>query len=169
MSDYSVRPAGIGDAAIIATHRAAMFHDMGELSAADVATMKTCMTPWFAERLASGDYVGWFVEHDTQVVAGGGVLLRDLWSMPRVLTPGRNAHVGNVYTEPAHRRRGLARLIMETILDWCAVNAIGLVTLSASPDGRSLYEHLGFSADSRAMRWFSLSDIDRNTPAYPRA
>lgn len=164
-----IRPATISEAGKIAVHRAAMFHDMGELSDANVAVMIASMTPWFAQRLANGNYLHWFVEDEGQVVAGGGVLLRDLWSMPQVLVPARNAHVGNVYTEPTHRRRGLARLIMETILDWCAGNAIGFVTLSASPLGRSLYEQLGFTADSRAMRLFHLSSTDRKTPTYPRA
>ena len=169
MSGYSVRPATIGEAATIARHRAARFYDMGELAAGDVGEMRKAMTPWFAERLGNGDYVGWFVEHEAQIVAGGGVLLRDVWSMPNVLAPGRNAHIGNIYTEPAHRRRGLAKLIMETILDWCAVNAIAFVTLSASPEGRPLYEQLGFTADSRAMRLFRLSNTARKTPTYPRA
>jgi GNAT superfamily N-acetyltransferase len=164
-----IRAATIHDAGTIAVHRAAMFHDMGELPAADVPLMIASMTPWFAERLANGAYVHWFVEHDGQVVAGGGVLLRDVWSMPRLLAPSRNAHIGNIYTEAAHRRRGLARLIMETILDWCAANAIDFVTLSASPEGRPLYEQLGFTADSRAMRLFRLSGTDQRTPTYPRA
>jgi GNAT superfamily N-acetyltransferase len=156
MSAYALRRAEPQDAAIIATHRASMFLDMGEISAAQVPLLEAVMTPWFAERMERGEYVGWLVEYDARVVAGGGVLLRDLWAMPRALAPGRNAHVGNVYTEPAHRRHGLARLIMEAILDWCAAHAIPLITLSASPDGRPLYEQLGFEADGRAMRLYSL-------------
>ena len=155
MIGYTVRRAGVDEAAIVATHRALMFRDMGQLPDADVPSFETGMTPWLAERMASGEYIGWLVEHDGQVVAGGGVLVRDLWSMaPYTLVPGRNAHIGNVYTESAHRRRGVARLLMQTILDWCTANAIDLVTLSASPDGRSLYEQLGFTPDTRAMRLF---------------
>jgi GNAT superfamily N-acetyltransferase len=155
MSGYTVRRAGVDEAAIVATHRALMFRDMGQLPDADVRLSETAMTPWLAERMARGEYIGRFVEHDGRVVAGGGVLVRDQWSMPpHLLAPGRNAHVGNVYTESAHRRRGVARLIMQAILDWCTANAIDLVTLSASPDGRSLYEQLGFTPDTRAMRLF---------------
>ena len=155
MSAYTVRRAGVDDAAVVATHRALMFRDMGQLPDDDVPSFEAEMTPWLAVRMARGEYIGWFVEHDGRVVAGGGVLVRDQWSMPPyLLVPGRNAHVGNVYTESAHRRRGVARLIMQAILDWCTANAIDLVTLSASPDGRALYEQLGFTADTRAMRLF---------------
>lgn len=160
MSAYTVRRAGVDDAAVVATHRALMFRDMGQLPDTNVPSFETGMTPWLAQRMASGEYIGWVVEHEGQVIAGGGVLVRDLWSMaPHMRVPGKNAHIGNVYTESAHRRRGVARLIMQTILDWCTANGIDLVTLSASPDGRPLYETLGFTADTRAMRLFTTSRV----------
>jgi GNAT superfamily N-acetyltransferase len=118
--------------------------------------------------MARGEYIGWFVEHDGRVVAGGGVLLRDQWSMPPyLLAPGRNAHVGNVYTESAHRRRGVARLIMRAILDWCTANAIDLVTLSASPDGRSLYEQLGFTSGIAFQRVYAACRTPRKRSCLP--
>ena len=54
------------------------------------------------------------------------------------------AYVLNVYTEPEHRRSGVARAIMEAILDWSRGQLVARVTLHASNDGRSLYEALGF-------------------------
>jgi len=161
MSAYAIRRADIGDAPIIAWHRAAMFRDMGELPPADVPSFEAATTPWIAERLASGVYLGWLIEHESTVVAGGGILLRDLWPTQHTLKAGRMAHVGSIYTECEHRRRGLARLVMETILDWCTAHAIDLVTLSASPDGRSLYEQLGFTPDTRAMRLFGAPSPQR--------
>jgi GNAT superfamily N-acetyltransferase len=152
MSAYVMRRAGVGDAAVIAGHRAKMFRDMGDLPAAHVDALCAATAPWIAERLARGAYVGWLVEHGTQVVAGGGVLVSDLWPTPRTMRAGRLALVASVYTESDHRRQGLAKRLMETILAWCADNAIDVVTLAASPEGRPLYEQLGFIADSRAMR-----------------
>jgi GNAT superfamily N-acetyltransferase len=52
----------------------------------------------------------------------------------------------NVYTEPAHRRQGMARPLMQVVLDWCRSNGVGAVILHASPDGRALDESLGFAA-----------------------
>lgn len=49
-----------------------------------------------------------------------------------------------MYTEPSHRRRGLARKIMTAMLDWCLVQGIKRITLHASDEGRPLYEKLGF-------------------------
>lgn len=52
----------------------------------------------------------------------------------------------NVYTEPEFRKRGLARAIMLTILDWVKQQGFRGVNLHASVEGRPLYEKLGFEA-----------------------
>ena len=146
------RPATLADVAAIAYHRAAMFRDMGEVAAEDFETLRAASETWLAPRIASGEYRGWVVEDANTVVAGGGLLLREMWPVPGCARAGRWAHIGNVYTEPAHRRRGLGRVIMQTILQWCRSNAIDHITLAASDDGRALYESLGFAADGRSMK-----------------
>jgi GNAT superfamily N-acetyltransferase len=63
----------------------------------------------------------------------------------------RRVTILNVYTDPAYRRRGIARALMETMIDWCRRERFARVTLHASDDGRHLYESLGFEA-SNEMR-----------------
>lgn len=53
--------------------------------------------------------------------------------------------VVNVYTDPSHRRQGIARKLMEVIIDWCRSEGFGSVLLHASDEGRPLYESLGFT------------------------
>jgi GNAT superfamily N-acetyltransferase len=50
-----------------------------------------------------------------------------------------------MYTEPAYRRKGIARELMKRMIDWCRQEGFGTVLLHASKDGRSLYESLGFT------------------------
>jgi GNAT superfamily N-acetyltransferase len=76
-------------------------------------------------------------------VAGAGLTILPWPPGPRDRS-GRLAFVYNVYTERAHRRRGLARRLMETIEDWCRAQGIGQVALQASDEGRPLYESLGY-------------------------
>ena len=49
-----------------------------------------------------------------------------------------------MYTEPEHRRRGLARRLMAEMIAWCRAAGLGSVSLHASDAGRPLYEALGF-------------------------
>ena len=142
--DYSIRPAGVGDAGVIARHRAAMFFDMGSISAEDAELLRQASEPWVAGLLANGGYLGWLVEHERIVVAGGGIVLRELMPVPGCYRVGRWGHIVNVYTDPDRRRLGLARSVMQSILNWCAQNALDHLTLAASEEGRPLYQALGF-------------------------
>jgi GNAT superfamily N-acetyltransferase len=142
--DYLIRIAEAHDAGIIAEHRAAMFRDMGRISPQQYELLRKASESWIAGLFANGQYVGWFVEHRKAVVAGGGILIRESFPVPECCRVGRWAHIVNVYTDPNHRRRGLAQRLMQTMLDWCASHAIDQVTLAASDEGRPLYEALGF-------------------------
>ena len=54
--------------------------------------------------------------------------------------------IGNVVVRADYRRRGLARLLMRTTLDWLHERAVRSVLLDATEDGRPLYAGLGFVA-----------------------
>jgi len=77
------------------------------------------------------------------VVAGGGVILLQFQPHPMDPRPQR-AWVVNMFTEPEHRRRGLAGLLMDTIVTWCRAEGLRFLYLHASDEGRALYESLGF-------------------------
>ena len=120
-----------------------MFADMAEGSESERDAMVTSARPFVAAGLADGSYRGWLIETDGRIVAGGGVAI-----VPYQPTPAdpvcRRAFVLNLYTEPAYRGRGFARLVMKTIVDWCRQQGFRSVSLHASDDGRPMYEALDF-------------------------
>jgi GNAT superfamily N-acetyltransferase len=65
--------------------------------------------------------------------------------------------VYNVYTEPSHRRRGLAKALMETLHDWCRTAGYNSVGLAASADGRTLYQSLGYQESQEPYMFLSLN------------
>jgi GNAT superfamily N-acetyltransferase len=145
---YLLRTAGPDDAGVIAQHRSQMFVAMELLSPSEVVAMIAATEPWISELLSRGEYMGWLLERDRQVVAGGGLHLSEIGPVPGALRVGSVAHIANVYTLPAHRGLGLARLLLEEMLSWSRQNGIDKVTLEASADGRRLYESLGFTGTS---------------------
>jgi GNAT superfamily N-acetyltransferase len=134
------------DAEVIAHHRAWMFRDIGSVSHEEADQIFESSVPWFESLLSEEEYVGWLALCQGDVVAGGGIHLRYLGPMPGCCTGGRAGHIANVYTLSAHRRRGLAREIIKMILGWAETEQLDRVTLSASEQGRGLYESLGFVA-----------------------
>ncbi len=153
IAGYSLRWATTADAAIIRHHRRAMFDDMGAHDAAGLDRMDAAFAGWLEERLADERYIGLFaVDQAGAVVSGVGVWFSE-WP-PSFHYPHRmRGYVLNVFTEPEHRRRGLARWLMQAVLDECAARGVGVILLHASDEGRELYAGLGFKA-SNEMRLF---------------
>jgi len=149
---YVLRSAMPGDETTIACQRASMFRDMGLISDKEAEELAKASEPWISRLLHDGEYFGWFVLWESNVVAGGGIRLQEMGPVPGCLRVGRWGHIANVYTEPAHRRRGLARFLMDAILEWADLNHVDHLTLSASQDARILYESLGFASTSDMKR-----------------
>ena len=141
---YSIRPATLEDAGIIAGHRHRMFLDIGKHDPQKLEVMTSAYRPWLESKMAAGEYLGWLaMASDGTVAAGLGLWLMD-WP-PHVIGSGlRRGNIINVYTEAAHRKRGLARLLLNTALDWCRANRVDVIILHASKGGRHLYESAGF-------------------------
>ena len=151
-SEYRIRRATIDDARVIAHQRAAMFRDMGDLAGDDVAKLEDAAFVYIRQMMAEQRYLGWLAERQGNVVGGAGMIISQLLPRPGAIEGGAQALICNVYCEPEHRRRGLARALITTMLEWCRSERMAKIVLHASPDGRPLYESLGF-VQTNEMRW----------------
>src|SRR5258705_13231898 len=123
----------------------------------DALELERAFRAWLADMIPAGTYRAWLAENaDGAVAAGGGITIIPWPPGPRY-AGDRLAFVYNVYTEPAHRRRGLARLIMDVIHAWCHLEGIGLVGLNASSQARPLYESMGYQQMPAPMMMVSLA------------
>ena len=66
---------------------------------------------------------------------------------------GRLAWIGMVIVHPAYRRRGIARCLLDRCLEFSSQRGIDIVGLDATPDGRPLYQSLGFVEGEQLDRW----------------
>jgi GNAT superfamily N-acetyltransferase len=149
MSEYRIRQATSGDLDALVHHRVAMFRDMG--TPFDETAVSKAFRTWLTEMLPSGTYLGWVVETSTgEIVGGGGITILPWPPGPQGMGE-RLAFVYNIYTEPAHRRRGLARRVMEAIHAWCREAGITSAALNSSADGQALYESLGYQVRANPM------------------
>ncbi|WP_237296840.1 GNAT family N-acetyltransferase [Streptomyces sp. 3211] len=62
----------------------------------------------------------------------------------QVAVTGLGAVVDQVETDPAHQRRGLGRLVMDRLTAAAAEQGATAGVLGATPDGRALYETMGW-------------------------
>lgn len=141
---FSVRYATSKDAELIALHRSKMFRDNHFASPETLTDMSKAFVPWVRDRIEDGRYVGVFITHEEDdVVAGAGIFFADFPPHWRHMEAER-PYILNVYTDEAHRGQGLARELMRQVLGECRKRHVTLVSLHASPQGRSIYERLGF-------------------------
>jgi GNAT superfamily N-acetyltransferase len=154
MSEYRIRPATLDDVAVLVHHRIAMFSEMGTSFDADVVSR--AFGDWVTRLLPARTYRGWLAESAAGEVAAGGGMTILPWPPGPWYIGGRMAFVYNVYTEPPHRRRGLARMIMDTIHKGCRDEGIGVVGLNASGQAQRLYESMGYRQMPAPMMMASL-------------
>jgi GNAT superfamily N-acetyltransferase len=158
---FLVRLASVDDIPVITRHRAEMFSDMGQLPSTLYADLVTKSGAYLRQAIPAGEYTGWLASHSAEpreIIAGAGVQRRRI--LPHPLTRsaelrvahGHQAIVLNVFTEKDWRRKGLAVLLMQHVLDWARGADVETLVLHASDDGRRLYEKLGF-VQTNEMRY----------------
>jgi GNAT superfamily N-acetyltransferase len=138
-----IRAATLDDIPEILRQRRAMYEDMDCKDAEKLAAMQSISAGYLQTALAEGSFQAWLASAENHVVGGGAVVISPWPAHPYDLEC-RRATILNVYTNPPYRRRGIARQIMQTVIDWCKCEGFANVNLHASQDGRHLYELLGF-------------------------
>ena len=131
-----------------------MFTDMGVPF--DAAPLAEAFRALLVDLMPPGTYRAWLAETaEGEIAAGGGITVLPWPPGPQYLG-GRLAFVYNVYTEPLHRRRGLAVLIMDAIHAWCREAGISSTALNASRDGLPLYESMGYAVTPSPMMFLPI-------------
>lgn len=139
-----IRQARPEDVAEIVRQRRRMYEDMGERDAAALDAMQATSAAFLEKAIPAGLFRGWLAQTPAgRVVAGGGMMIVPWLSRPADPAP-RRAWILNVYTCPEYRRQGIARRLMQTMIESCRQAAFQSVALHSSDEGRPLYESLGF-------------------------
>ncbi|SDC51186.1 GNAT family N-acetyltransferase [Paraburkholderia lycopersici] len=146
-----VRALCADDLERVCRHREAMFREAGR-DETTLREMTAHFRAWLEPRLADGSYFGYAICEHGVAVAGVGLMLID-WP-PHPLHPAidRRGYVLNVYVEPAARRRGLARRLMQLADEEFARRGVTYAILHATGQGRPLYEDLGWSGTTEMAK-----------------
>jgi GNAT superfamily N-acetyltransferase len=105
---------------------------------------------FFVDTMARGTIRSWIADDDGTAIGIVSLLIEDSPPLPeRPLV--REGYVINLWVDPAHRRKGMARLLLdETVAIAPSLRLRGL-RLRWTDEGRPLYEHAGFTDDEKVM------------------
>ncbi len=141
--NLTIREATADDIPEILEQRKRMYIDMGRDEPKALATMVSTSREFLTQAIPAGFFRSWLASTNDRIVAGGAVLIVP-WPSHTYDGECRRATILNVYTYPEYRRRGIARKLMQHMIEWCRNEGLAMVYLHASEDGRPLYESLGF-------------------------
>ena len=98
----------------------------------------------------NGDHITVLAIDDGRVF--GCASMSFMWIMPTFSHPtGKRAHLMNVYTRSEYRRQGIARKMVEMLIDETWKRGATEISLDATTMGRPLYESLGFTNSTENM------------------
>ena len=155
MSSLVTRRATPDDVDPICDQRARIFLEAGR-PAQLVARLADTTRAWHAQRLADGRYRGWLTEVEGEAVAGVGLIFLD-WA-PGASHPDadRRGLVLNLYVDPGHRGRGLAKSLLRQVEVEAMAEGVTYLVLHATDQGRPLYE---------AMDWRPTTEMSKTLRA----
>lgn len=160
-----IRLATGDDVPLLVSFRSEMFRSMGWTDEARLEELEPLYAQYVREASASGDFVAWIAEKPEGPVGGIALLWERVPPTVRNIT-GRQAYILAAFVHPAHRRQGIAHLLVETAIAFAKREGAEVVSLHYSPAGRGLYEKFGF-AESPEMRLFTHPSSAAWTPRAP--
>ena len=120
-------------------------NDLDESSTFDEELVK-CSREYFL----NGDQTTVLVLDEGKVIACASMSY--MWIMPTFSHPtGKRAHLMNVYTNINYRRQGIARKMVQMLIEDARDKGATEISLDATESGRPLYESMGFTESSESM------------------
>ena len=150
-----VEKAGIDDIdALVRMRLDYLNEDNGGLNASDVTKIRRDLPDYYKSHINKDLFI-YVIRENLSIVACAFLLVIEKPMSPSFIN-GRTATILNVYTCPAKRHKGYARMIMEALLEEAKKLQLSVVDLKSTDDGYHLYKSVGFEDDSskyHLMKW----------------
>jgi GNAT superfamily N-acetyltransferase len=139
----TLRPSTLADLETHVAHRVAMFRDMEMGTDEGRKRMAEVFRHQLRTWLMTGQCRGLVMTDQGLIVASVLMLMKD--TLPTPVTPlSVRGYLFNIYTEPSHRRKGLAARLTDAALDLARDLGIEIMELHASLEAEGLYQRMGF-------------------------
>ncbi|MBO4635516.1 MAG: GNAT family N-acetyltransferase [Clostridiales bacterium] len=107
---------------------------------------------YYKKHMGDGTFVSWLAMDGDEIVGTSGMSFVErppYFSCPS----GRIGILSSMYTDPGHRRMGIARELLSRVVEEARVYGCGLVQITASDMGVLLYTDFGFKKNGNYMQY----------------
>ena len=154
VNEFNMREATLDDLTVLVRHRRVMFVEAtGAKGDKELDIMDHGYQRHIQKSLPIDTFKAWIIEtKEGKIAASGGITVYEQPPRPQDETL-RYVYVHSIYTEPEYRRQGIARKMLNTIIEYCREKKFKTLTLHAVEASKSLYESFGFKPTTE-MRMF---------------
>ena len=123
-----------------------------EEGAKEDTDLRPALLDYYHRHLADGTFVSWLAEDGGRSVGTSGMSFVE--KPPYFGCPtGKIGLLSSMYTDPAFRRRGIARELLRRVVDEARAYGCGAVQITASDMGVLLYTDFGFVKNGNFMQY----------------
>ena len=150
------RRAELNDMDELLRVRINFLYDAKNISAHDEeAAIRKANEEFLKEVLIDGSFMQWLAVEEGKIVATSSV---SFYRLPpnRGLPTGKAAYIGNMYTYPEYRKKGIASKLLSLAVEEAKNYGCNKVLLNATDMGRPIYEKFGFTDSKDDMVYWIL-------------
>ena len=134
------------------TFIAMRIRQLREEGATEDIDLVPALRDYYRRHMADGTFVSWLAVDGGRIVATSGMSFVE--KPPYFGCPsGRIGLLSSMFTEPAYRRRGIARELLSRVVEEARAYGCGAVQITASDMGVLLYTDFGFVKNGNFMQY----------------
>ena len=144
MEELILREADIDDILLLTQLRFTYLReDRGSLTEDEEAALNKSLPDYFRRNIGTM-FFAYIAEVNGKAVSTAYLAVSEKPANPAFIT-GKIGTILNVYTHPAYRRKGYATKVLEKLIEKANGQNLSKIELSATADGKHVYEKLGFT------------------------
>ena len=123
-----------------------------EEGATEEIDLVPALQDYYGRHMADGTFVSWLALDGDQIVGTSGMSFVE--KPPYFGCPsGRIGLLSSMFTDPAYRRKGIARELLSRVVEEARAYGCGAVQITASDMGVLLYTSFGFKKNGNFMQY----------------
>lgn len=127
-------------------------HQLREEGAEEIIELEPYLVEFYEKHLADGTFVSWLAVADGKIIATSGISFVE--KPPYYSNPtGKIGLLSSMYTLKEYRRRGIANVLLEKVVEEARSSGCGTVQITASDMGVLLYSDFGFQKNGNFMQY----------------
>lgn len=147
------RKAKIEEIDLLAKMRVSFLCNGKDIAENEKFILFTNIKQYFNNAMIDDSFITWIALDDGKIIATSGLTIY-LLPPNRGCPNGKTAYIGNMYTVPEYRRKGIATKLFSLTIEEAKSRGCERILLNATDMGRPIHQKFGFEDPKTAMAFY---------------